>query len=163
MPWELPALMGIERAREGLRQLNLGFRVRELLKPDPGSSFARVATLEAACYMRNQLLRDTDWASMAHSLEVRPPLVDRRLLEQLAPVLMAQPGLQGKQLMVRSPRQPLFGESTARVKSGFTTPVERWIQTSNPLRGGSTAKDLARAGCHWARRWAYSVAKGMTA
>ena len=32
--------------------------------------------------MRNQLLRDTDWASMAHSLEVRVPLVDAVLLEK---------------------------------------------------------------------------------
>ena len=36
--------------------------------------------LESSLYMRNQLLRDTDWASMAHSLEVRVPLVDVELL-----------------------------------------------------------------------------------
>ncbi len=108
--------------------------------------------------MRNQLLRDTDWASMAHSLEVRPPLVDSVLLEQLAAVLIARPGLQGKQLMAQSPRQPLPGESTGRAKSGFTTPVENWIQSANLLRGWEKTPDLARAGRHWARRWAYNVA-----
>ena len=40
--------------------------------------------LESSLYMRNQLLRDTDWASMAHSLEVRVPLVDSKLLSQFA-------------------------------------------------------------------------------
>src|SRR5258708_3015101 len=44
-----------------------------LLSPDPGQAFARVATLEASLYMPNQLLRDPDWSSMAHSLEARVP------------------------------------------------------------------------------------------
>ena len=33
-----------------------------------------VSALEMSCYMRNQLLRDADWAGMAHSLEIRVPL-----------------------------------------------------------------------------------------
>ena len=37
---------------------------------------SRVAALELSWYMRNQLLRDADWAGMAHSLEIRVPLVD---------------------------------------------------------------------------------------
>ena len=52
-----------------------------MLKPQPRTSFGKVAVLESSLYMRNQLLRDTDWASMAHSLEVRVPLVDVKLLE----------------------------------------------------------------------------------
>ena len=39
--------------------------------------------------MRNQLLRDTDWASMAHGLEVRVPLVDSVLLSSAALVTCA--------------------------------------------------------------------------
>jgi asparagine synthase (glutamine-hydrolysing) len=42
--------------------------------------------MESSLYMRNQLLRDTDWASMAHSLEVRVPLVDSKLLRSLVPI-----------------------------------------------------------------------------
>ena len=37
---------------------------------------ARVATLELSWYMRNQLLRNPDWAGMTHSLEFRVSLVD---------------------------------------------------------------------------------------
>ena len=36
---------------------------------------AQVALLESTRYLRNQLLRDSDWASMAHSVELRTPLV----------------------------------------------------------------------------------------
>ena len=56
--------------------------------------------------MRNQLLRDTDWASMAHSLEVRVPLVDIKLLSHLASIT-ARNGSQSKRLLANSPRVPL--------------------------------------------------------
>ena len=84
MPWELPDVLGPELAREGLKRLDPINHIAGTLIPDPLQPFARVATLESSLYMRNQLLRDTDWASMAHSLEVRVPLVDAVLLEKLA-------------------------------------------------------------------------------
>ena len=87
MPWELPELLGPDLAREGLEQLDPINHIACTLAPDPVQPFARVATLEASLYMRNQLLRDTDWASMAHSLEVRVPLVDAELLRSVAPVM----------------------------------------------------------------------------
>ena len=37
--------------------------------------------------MRNQLLRDSDWASMYHGVELRTPLVDIKLLENLTTVM----------------------------------------------------------------------------
>lgn len=37
--------------------------------------------------MRNQLLRDADWAGMAHSLEIRVPFVDLELLRQVVPIV----------------------------------------------------------------------------
>ena len=82
MPWELPDVLGPEVAREGLKQLDPINHIARTLMPDPLLPFARVATLESSFYMRNQLLRDTDWASMAHSLEIRVPLVDAVLLEK---------------------------------------------------------------------------------
>ena len=86
MPWELPELLGPDLAREGLERLDPINHIACTLAPDPVQPFARVATLESSLYMRNQLLRDTDWASMAHSLEVRVPLVDVELLRRIAPV-----------------------------------------------------------------------------
>ena len=86
LPHELPTLLGDDMAREGLRRLNYAQSIRMQLTPDPGSNVARVGVLEASNYMRNQLLRDADWAGMAHSLEIRVPLVDWQLTKALAPV-----------------------------------------------------------------------------
>jgi asparagine synthase (glutamine-hydrolysing) len=44
-------------------------------------SFTAVSWMELRSYMLNTLLRDTDGMSMAHSLEVRVPFLDQRLVE----------------------------------------------------------------------------------
>jgi asparagine synthase (glutamine-hydrolysing) len=88
LPWELDQVLPRETAREGLRRLE-SLELSEIT-PQPASSFAKVAVLESSLYMRNQLLRDADWASMAHSLEVRVPLVDATLLKATAPLLLGR-------------------------------------------------------------------------
>jgi asparagine synthase (glutamine-hydrolysing) len=102
---------------------------------DPGTDFGRVATLEASLYMRNQLLRDTDWASMAHSVEVRTPLIGAWLLRQLAPLLLSQ-GARCKQFFAASPERPLPSVIKHRRKTGFQTPLREWLDL--PPDGTST-------------------------
>jgi asparagine synthase (glutamine-hydrolysing) len=43
--------------------------------------------MEMGVYMRNMLLRDSDWAGMAHSVEIRTPFVDVELFRALAPYI----------------------------------------------------------------------------
>ncbi len=127
LPEDLPELMGTDAAREGLERLSILTRMRVAIEPDPGTPFGRVAALEASLYMRNQLLRDTDWASMAHSLEVRTPLVDATLLRQIAPLLMVEKQ-RCKAHFARSPREPLPDFLTHRKKSGFSVPLAEWME-----------------------------------
>jgi len=131
LPDDLPGLIGAGLAAEALEQLDLLSRIDEALEPDPGTPFGRVAALEASVYMRNQLLRDTDWASMAHSLEVRTPLVDAWLLRQLAPVIMEHGSATKMSLGAVLP-----SELRTRPKSGFTTPLAEWMEL--PPDGTST-------------------------
>jgi asparagine synthase (glutamine-hydrolysing) len=162
MPWELNQLLGEEMAREGLRRLDPLRLVGAAIKPDPGSPYARVASLEASLYMRNQLLRDTDWASMAHSIEVRVPLVDAFLLKAMAPALIAHPEMNSKSLLAQVPSNPLPPAVTGRPKTGFTVPINHWLDRNSSLDIWRSVPALARPGTHWARRWAYtSVALGM--
>ena len=76
LPHELSEVMERDFAREGLRRLKPLRRLAACLVPDPGSDTARVCALESSHYLRNQLLRDADWAGMAHGIEIRVPLVD---------------------------------------------------------------------------------------
>jgi asparagine synthase (glutamine-hydrolysing) len=93
--------------------------------------------------MRNQLLRDTDWASMAHSVEVRTPLIGGWLLRQLAPLLLSQ-GARCKQFFAASPERPLPAAIKNRRKTGFQTPLGEWLDL--PPDGTSTRMRS------WARR-----------
>jgi asparagine synthase (glutamine-hydrolysing) len=126
-PDELPQLLGEEMAREA--QLDIARHFEATLAPDPETPFGRVATLEATLYMRNQLLRDADWASMAHSVEVRTPLVDAYLLRQLAPLL-----LRTRDKSALASILPDYLRH--RAKTGFFVPMKEWMDL--PDDGTST-------------------------
>jgi asparagine synthase (glutamine-hydrolysing) len=129
MPWELPDVLDPDLVEAGWAVLQPRARLRET-DDDISSEHLRVTALESCWYMRNQLLRDTDWASMAHSLEVRTPLVDNELLSRVAP-LVARHGL-SKQDMARTPTESLPQDLLDRPKSGFTVPVREWLLRDRP-------------------------------
>jgi asparagine synthase (glutamine-hydrolysing) len=158
MPWELGEVMDERFMAEGLRRLQPVRLIDKSTNPAPGTPFAKVAALEGSLYLRNQLLRDTDWASMAHSVEVRVPLADIRLLKQVAPVLLPLRGRAGKHLLARSPNLPLPAEILSRDKTGFATPIESWLQREERVQAWRRVPLLARRNCPWARRWAYQLA-----
>jgi asparagine synthase (glutamine-hydrolysing) len=131
LPHELPGLLGEDAAREGLERLRLMELVGRALQPDPETPFGRVASLEASLYMRNQLLRDTDWASMAHSVEVRTPFVDAALLRQIAPLVIDNGRACKDMLAARLPEW-----LRNRPKTGFFVPMRDWMDL--PPDGTST-------------------------
>jgi asparagine synthase (glutamine-hydrolysing) len=139
---ELPAVLGPEIAAEGLHRLQILDVIERTVTPDPGNPYARVAALESSLYLRNQLLRDMDWASMAHSLEVRVPLVDAHLLKKLAPVLVTRKE-RGKQLLANAPRPALPDAVRHRRKTGFTLPIKEWLQQEGRVEFGKRS---------WARK-----------
>jgi asparagine synthase (glutamine-hydrolysing) len=158
MPWELASVMDRAFMAEGLRRLAPLDYIAAALRPAPRTPRGKVATLEACLYLRNQLLRDTDWASMAHSLEVRVPLVDARLLQALAPGLMALPVSSGKRLLAASPSTSLPSQVVDRAKTGFETPIRNWLQRDERLQRWRHLPQLTMPECPWARRWAYQLA-----
>jgi asparagine synthase (glutamine-hydrolysing) len=90
-----------------------------------------VSLCELRGYMTNTLLRDTDCMSMAHSLEVRVPLVD---VEVVRFVL----GLPGEWKVDGNRQKPLLQDALGdllppevmnRPKMGFTLPFEEWMQS----------------------------------
>jgi asparagine synthase (glutamine-hydrolysing) len=126
LPFELDEVLDRDQVRQGLARLQPLRRIAAAMRPDPGAATTRVAALESSLYMRNQLLRDADWAGMAHSLEIRTPLVDSELLRALAPVTRAlRPG-EGKALLAAAPSTPLPAAIAERAKTGFVVPTAAW-------------------------------------
>ncbi|MFZ2491593.1 MAG: asparagine synthase (glutamine-hydrolyzing) [Thermoanaerobaculia bacterium] len=130
-PDDLPALLGRPEAEEGLQRLDLQELLGRTLDPDPLTAFGRVASLEASVYLRNQLLRDADWAGMAHSVEIRTPLVDAWLLRQTASTLVEHETDCKAALAA-----PLPAWLRERRKTGFFVPVRDWMDL--PEDGTST-------------------------
>ena len=155
MPWELGELLAPEVVAEGLRRLKPIELLERDLRPDPPTAALRISVLESAQYMRSRLLRDTDWASMAHSLEVRTPLVDARLLQTLAEIAAASGEPPSKTMLAQAPSTPLPAGVRRRAKTGFMTPIAAWQQRSARI---PRKDETPRA--PWARAWAGVVRNG---
>jgi asparagine synthase (glutamine-hydrolysing) len=107
---------------------------------------------------------------MAHSLEVRTPLVDRDLLRAAARLraLMRRAG-PAKLHLRNAPRPPLPPSLWQRRKQGFTLPFEQWLRSGGlPVKLPEhpwldrqavrrVAHDFERGRGHWSRLWALLV------
>jgi asparagine synthase (glutamine-hydrolysing) len=80
-------------------------------------------------YMPNDPLVKVDRMSMAHSLEVRSPLLDRRVVELAfrIPASRKQQGRRGKVLLRALARRRLPGALWQLPKLGFTAPIGEWL------------------------------------
>lgn len=127
-PWELNNLLPSEMVQKGLESLNLFERLTDDIEGIQSQRF-QISALEIQWYMRNQLLRDSDWASMAHSLEVRVPFVDVRFFENCI-CAIAHQSLTKKDLAM-APHRPLPAHVLNRKKTGFNIPVAKWFGANN--------------------------------
>lgn len=127
MPWEIGALMDPDVAAQGLEELDvlntLDAIVRDIRQP-----YAQVMALEHSVYLSNCLLRDSDWAGMAHSVEIRTPLVDSTLFAQLASLGHGRMGrTYTKADWADTPARALPLTVKARAKNGFDVPIREWL------------------------------------
>ena len=86
--------------------------------------------LDVETYLPDDLLVKADLASMAHSLELRSPLLDRKVLELglALPDHLKQRGRTGKIALRRAFADALPPEVAARGKTGFGVPIGRWLR-----------------------------------
>jgi asparagine synthase (glutamine-hydrolysing) len=149
--------------------------------PADGDLFNWISRAEMQGYMHNQLLRDTDAMSMAHSLEVRVPLLDRRLVETVLrlPGDLKVGGGHPKWLLSAAVADALPPAVTQRRdKRGFTFPFDVWLR--GPLRPKTNEliddagtkpwvcrdsvqrvwRDFQNRKISWTRPWAIAVLAG---
>jgi asparagine synthase (glutamine-hydrolysing) len=109
----------------------------------------RVLYLDLKGYLGEGVLTKVDRASMACSLEVRVPLLDRRVVELAAalPPELKLRGLTTKYVFKQAMRGLLPDEIVARPKKGFGIPLGRWFQGElAPLLEDACSTDAVRRG-----------------
>lgn len=119
--------------------------------------YLKVSALEIDNYMKNQLLRDADWASMTHSLELRVPYIDRKLINVCAKELIKLKSPQKKTIMKKILVGHLPDAIFTKNKTGFETPLGHWLETDPQLQSWRSRDHLRGSQVPWARRWAHEV------
>jgi asparagine synthase (glutamine-hydrolysing) len=107
---------------------------RHARRANGGDPLALVQYLDLKTYLVGDINTKVDRASMAHSLEVREPLMDHPLVEWLAslPSDLKLKGNEGKHLLKTAMTPFLPDEILYRAKQGFAVPLARWFR--GPLR-----------------------------
>jgi len=148
MPWELRRILDTDVVKAGLEELRTLDELRERLS-SISTPYARVMAAEIMEYLQPCLLRDADWAGMAHSVEIRTPYVDAYFFQQLARLMKDSRRAPSKRDLAACSNPPLASQIVKRGKTGFTVPVNAWLKK----RVG------AQAGGRGLRSWAKVVAR----
>ncbi|MEO1242123.1 MAG: asparagine synthase (glutamine-hydrolyzing) [Pseudomonadota bacterium] len=104
---------------------------------DTDDTLARAQYADLMTWLPGRILTKTDRTSMAHGLEVRPPLLDHQLVEW-AGLLPASYKLQNgeRKRILKEALAPRLGQSYLnRPKQGFAPPLTEWLRrkSGNPL------------------------------
>lgn len=127
------ASLGIEPELLGLGDMLMPPDALLDLNLDDRDPVAGVSILESRYYTGNMLLRDSDACGMAHSLEIRVPFFDKRLMDGIMAIpghIRMPRGVANKQLLRSAFPEFLRPELLALKKRGFTLPIRRWMATS---------------------------------
>jgi asparagine synthase (glutamine-hydrolysing) len=135
---------------------------REELPP-----LARLRWMDLNTDLAEGLLTKVDRTSMVHSLEVRPPLLDHRLVEfmlSVDPALLVDERARRGKLLVRRLMQPrLPAGHLERPKAGFGLPVHRWLKNHPQVLHAAVERLRARGvlrrsvGVEFRRAWSLLV------
>jgi len=129
--------------------------------------------IEVRRYMHDQLLRDTDVFSMAHSIEVRVPYLDHCVTDVAfrLPSETKRPQAMNKPALVRAIGDDLVSSLSRQRKQGFTFPFAHWMlkhagdleekavhtKLLEPRAVRKLWSAFAAGRLHWSRAWATVV------
>ncbi len=120
------------RALQGYRAVDV---LREHARNAPSDHpLSRVQYLDMKTYLVGDILTKVDRASMAHSLEVRVPILDHEFVEWMSglPPELKLRGKEGKYILKKALEPYLPKDILYRPKMGFAVPLASWFR--GPLR-----------------------------
>jgi asparagine synthase (glutamine-hydrolysing) len=167
----------VERLTQGTAQFDPVAHILHNTRDSQDSDvFNWLSRAELLNYTNNQLVRDTDVMSMAHSLEVRVPFLDHQMVDfvlHLPTRYKNLPSAYPKPLLREAVQHLLPAAVTGRrQKQGFTFPFDRWLRTSMSRWASDSLKQMPSglgisqpevdriwklfldSAIHWSRPWA---------
>ena len=122
----------------------------------PDSDVEKIAYLETKKYLRNQLLRDSDAFSMAQGLELRVPMVDAQLLEELRAV-PSKIRFQSRKNMLLTAVPEIPAWVTSQGKKGFSFPFEKWMRMNFGQVLKDACRDIPLKPTSWYQTWSLAA------
>jgi asparagine synthase (glutamine-hydrolysing) len=122
----------------------------------PDSDVEKIAYLETKKYLRNQLLRDSDAFSMAQGLELRVPMVDAQLLEELGAV-PSKIRFQSRKNMLLTAVPEIPEWVTSQGKKGFSFPFEKWMRMNFGQVLTDACRDIPLKPTSWYQTWSLAA------
>ena len=121
------------------------------LRCPSASPVQRAQYADLKVYLPNDVLVKVDRMSMLHGLEVRSPLLDRRIVELAfrIPTATKMPALKAKHLLKTLARTRLPERISTLPKHGFTAPVGDWIGRTHAGKFRADVLDNGRSLSTW--------------
>jgi asparagine synthase (glutamine-hydrolysing) len=146
--------MDIKSVFEDLEDISTNYPANELVNGN------KVSWIETNFYMQNQLLKDSDFMSMWHGIEIRVPFLDKEVMlmaGQIGSDIKFNHSLP-KYLLVKAFEKELPVEIWNRTKQGFTFPFAGWLKENEFIMPSNNDEvrlyDLFKAKkLSWGRYW----------
>ena len=151
----------------------LGEALQEIRPAIKASRSSELNYIELKRYLHDQLLRDSDVFGMAHSVEIRVPYLDDKVVAHAAatPENLKTNRTMNKPLLVEALGDALIEEAARRPKRGFSFPMANWMheRTGAMREIAMSTKILERdvvgklwsafdqGRLHWSRAWSLVV------
>ena len=141
LPHEIEEILTPEIFKYGFEEINISENMKEDIK-DIQEKKLTIMYLEIKYYLCSKLLRDSDWTSMAHSVEMRTPLVDWFFFKQLIPLLKSKINI-NKKTLLGCAEDKVPKELYNRKKTGFEIPHRIYLNklTKNKAKYSHPIKD----------------------
>ena len=129
-PWMKENLFEPWVSRELKEESSLDLVHSIFARDNAGSLLEKFLYLDSKIYLPDDLLTKVDRMSMAHSLEVRVPLLDHKLVELAAsiPFSLKLKGRTTKYILKQAMKRMLPPKILKQRKQGFSIPIHRWFR-----------------------------------
>lgn len=132
LPHEISELMSKSELDQGFEELDFMNSSSKEINEIKDKKLA-IMYMEIKFYLCSKLLKDSDWASMAHSIELRTPFVDWFFFKKLIPLLKFDTSI-NKDFLYECFKSKLPKDLQNRDKTGFVVPHEEYLNKLSIVR-----------------------------